>query len=173
MKLIGTHNYNKKNRSEKTESIVDALNRSGETRVEYFKARLWGVKLSRGKGHPTPVGENDEWNMVKITYQEKDALEIFYSGFGCSGRFYHENFDDAENQKIVDALARADFPVLENYMKTRRWMRLAGVGFIFGALLVIIDGWMYGDQEIVHKFAFLILLFLMIIWFSYWDRIWL
>jgi hypothetical protein len=173
MKLIGSRKCNKRNRSEKIKSIVEALNCSGQTRVEYFRERLWGMKLPLGSVHPTPVGKHDEWNLVKVTYQEKDALEIFYSSLGCSGRFYYENFTEAENQKIVDALASAEILVLEGYIRIRKWMRRAGVLFIFGALLCIIDGWIYGDQETVYRFAFLIFLFLIIIWTTYWDRVWL
>ena len=170
MKLIGTRKCRKRNRSEKTKSIVEALKCSGQVRLEYFKARLWG--MNPPLGHPAPVRENDEWNLVKVTYKERDAFEIFYSRFGCSGHFYHENFDEAENQEIVDALAGAEVHVLELYMRLRRWLRLTSILFVFVALLLVINGFIYSDQETINKFSFLILLYLIIIWMTYWDRIW-
>lgn len=168
MKLIGTRECRKRNRSEKTKSIVEALNCSGQVRVEYFKGRLWGTTLPFG--HPAPVGENDKWDLVKVIYKERDAFEILYSRFGCSGRFYQENFDEAENQEIVDALASAEVQVLEKLMRVKRWMRLAAVMCIFVALLLVIDGFIHGDQETVNRFSFVILLYLIVIWGSYWNR---
>lgn len=171
MNFIGTRKCTKRNRSEKTKSIIEALNCTGQTRVEYFKDRLWGMTLPLGKVRPAPVGENDEWNLVKVAYQGRDAFEIFYSRFGCSGHIFDENFDEIEHDEIKDALARAEVLVLENYIEMKRRIRWLGALFILGALLIVIDGCIYGDKEIVYKFSFFILLSLISIWLTYWDRI--
>ena len=68
--------WKRSNRSEKIEGILKVLNRSGTAEAKYFKGRSNVISYYLWKEKPQPVNEDDEWNYVRITYQEKVALEL-------------------------------------------------------------------------------------------------
>lgn len=81
MKLIGTRKWNRDNRSERIDSILAALNCSGQAKAEYFRGRSYPAMLFFGRGHPQSVDKDDEWNQIKVTYGGKDAFEIFFQNW--------------------------------------------------------------------------------------------
>jgi len=60
---------------------------------------------------------------VRVTYQGKDAFEIFDSKFGASVRFLGENFTEAETQQIINAFAVVEGSAWEPYLSKRRLLR--------------------------------------------------
>lgn len=140
MRHIGIQNWNRNNRSERVDSIVKALNRSGKAEATYLKGRLFLARFFLGKGHPIPVHEDDNWNHVNITYQGKNALEISDSDYGPEGQFFDENFTEGETQQIENAFADAEVVIQKIYLSRMKWIRVLQV---FGALVA---GLLVGEE---------------------------
>lgn len=169
MKLIGTRKWNRHNRSERINSILAALNCSGQARAEYFKGRSYLAMLFFGRGHPKSVNK-DEWNQVKVTYEGKDAFEIFFSRLGSDGRFFDEHFTEAENQHIRNAFTSAEISIQETYMQLIRLMRLLGIPALVVGSLGIIYGFTSGNLTTVVIYLVYTLCFLLILLISSWKR---
>lgn len=145
MKHIVMWDWDRHNLPEKIKSILWILNCSGQTKVEYFKGRPYFAARVLGRGHPTPVHEDDEWNHVRVTYQGKDALEIFNSRFGASVRFFGENFTEAETQQIIKAFAIVEGAAWEPYLSKRRLLRRFCAFLALFFLIITFYGYISGN----------------------------
>lgn len=162
MKHIETRNW-EFDRSERTRSLLMALNRSGQAEAGYFKGRRSFARLLFGRGHPSSVRENDDWNQMRISYQGREAIEIFDSDFEPEGTFFDENFTEVESQRIEEALAFTGFVVKKTVMSKMRWIRLL---FISGMLLASINtvyGLLSGDFIFFVLYLTIAICFLMIL----------
>ena len=139
-------NWRRNTRSEKTKNIVEALSCYGKVEVEYLRGRSYFMTLFLGEGHLHSVGENEEWNQVRIAYKEKMALKIFDSRSGREGYLFDENFTRDENKQIEDALVNVGILTWQTYVWKSRWRRSF---HFFGAIwgfLFIVYGYMRGDS---------------------------
>lgn len=152
MEHIVSRNWNRPNRSERIKSIVAALNRPGAAEAEYFRGRSYLTWLLLGKGHPTPVNEDNEWNQVTISCQGKDAIEIFDQKGGPDGRFFDENFTEDEKRRIINALAEIDIFTWQDYISRRRWTRPLLVTLVLVGSLGVVRGFMSGDPISMNLF---------------------
>ena len=160
MMHIVTRTWNKTNRSDRIRKILEVLNRSGKTEGEYFKQRAYLATLFLGRGHPIPVDEDDNWNCVRISYQEKVAIEIFDSKLGPEGYFFNERFTESENQQIKAAFSEAAFFTWQDYISKNKYTRPLLVLLILVAALGAVRGCTSGNLVNVIAFSGLAVFFL-------------
>ncbi len=153
MKHIVTRTWDKYNRTDRIRSILEILNRSGKTEAKYFKGRAYLATLFLGRGHPTPVHEDDNWNYVRIAYQGKAAIEIFDSKLGPEGYFFDESFTEAENQQIKNAFSEAEFFTWQDYISKNRVTRPLLVLLVLAAPLGAVHGYVSGNPVNVIAFS--------------------
>ena len=169
--------WKRSNRSEKIEGILKVLNRSGTAEAKYFKGRSNVISYYLWKGKPQPVNEDDEWNYVRITYQEKVALELLElrvhlinSTPEFGGHFFDEHFTEQENQHIIDALNGAGIITLRaSLTKGRKLLLSFTIVFLLFAALVFLIGGHYGDSVLYCLISVLHLCcaFLLIVYFAW------
>jgi hypothetical protein len=170
MKLLGITTWYQKNRLERVNSILDILNRRGQSKAVYCKGRSFIATLLFGKGHPKPVDQTDEWNYVRVTYQGKYAFEIFYSKLGSEGRFFDDNFTEDETQYIINALAHAGVDIKESRMKIYKVMNLLSVPVWVIGFFFIVYTWLLNDMSELFTHFLYTLCFFLIFWITYWKR---
>ena len=150
MKQMVMQTWNKTNRAEKIEKILRTLNEAGHARAEYFVERSSMKALVLPERTLQEVTSH-EWSHVRVSYQGKNALEIFDSVFGPYGYFFDENFDQGEIQEILNAFQSAGISVFDSSPRGKSvlilvhlsvaLLGLAGVvyGIISGNLLLVIS----------------------------------
>lgn len=142
---IFARHWRKENRSDRIKQIVEALNRTGNAKSEYFKGRPHLLTLLFGKGHPEPLQEDYDWNIATITYNGKKAVKIFCTDVGFDGWLFDETVTASEIQHLKSALFEANVYVKKVFKSIKMYMRACTVGGIFfgcimvGAALVSLD----------------------------------
>jgi hypothetical protein len=141
MKNIRIQNGSRYNKSEKIKNLLAALSQYGKVEAEYFKGRLFLARILFGKGQPKSVEEEDnKWNQVKISYQERNAIEFLFSDWGCEGIFFDENFAENETQQIITAITQAEVLIQNKYLVRMKWTRAVFIlGILLGSLAVVGD----------------------------------
>ncbi|MBU7019217.1 MAG: hypothetical protein HXS44_17035 [Theionarchaea archaeon] len=140
MRHIVVKDWNRENRLRRVKKIIQALNISGRAEAEYFKGRRLLARLLLGKGHSPHLNEEDNWNCVKITYEGKEAIEIFDSDYGTDGRFYDENFTEPEVQQIENAFSDSEVFIRKMYHLKIWWGRtLLVIGIFLASLLIFVE----------------------------------
>ena len=145
MDHIVARNWNRHNRSSRIESILTALNLTGQSEAKYFKGRSYIAALLLGKGHPEEVNESETWNQVRITYQGKDAVEIFDSKLGPEGRIFTEEFTEDENNQIKNALNDVEICTWQDYLSKNRMTKPLYVCLVLLGVLLALDNIISGD----------------------------
>ena len=145
MDHIVARNWNRHNRSSRIESILTVLNRSGQSEAKYFKGRSYITALLLGKGHPEEVNESEMWNRVRITYQGKDAIEIFDSKLGPDGRIFTEEFTEDENSQIKSALNDVEIYTWQDYLSRNKLIKPLYVCFVLLGVLIALDNIISGN----------------------------
>lgn len=106
MKKMIMRTWNRGNRTSILKNILVQLNQTGNAEGDYSQGRSYVRTLLLGKGNPTHMGENDEWNQVRVRYQGKDAFILFDSEMGPIGQFFDWKFDEREIQQLESAFAQ-------------------------------------------------------------------
>jgi hypothetical protein len=170
MKHLVARNWDESNRSENLEKILSSLNRSGKAEVEFFKGRPYFIRVLVGRGNPKVVYKDDKWNMVRINYQGKDAVELFYSGVGYEGYLFDENFTEAECGQVIIALDDGGFLTWESAVSGRKkWIKLFTTCGVLIELVSIINYSLKGNMIGVILSSgvlvgFVLIFCIMIIW---------
>ena len=167
---LDTRNWDESNRSENLEKILSSLSRSGKAEAEFFKGRPYLIRVLVGTGNPKVVHKKDKWNIVKISYQGKDAVELLYSGAGYEGHLFDENFTEAERGQVITALGEGDVLTWESVVSGRRkWIKLLTAIGLPCALICIIGFSLEGNIINVIlssglSACFVLYFYIMVIW---------
>jgi hypothetical protein len=101
------------------------------------------------KGRPQPVNEDDEWDMIEITYNGIVAIRIievrvpfFSSKLLFDGHFFDEDFTESETQQILDALRSVGILIYREYLSKKMKVYLSFLILLYASfsLHVIIMG---------------------------------
>ncbi|MGD2250452.1 MAG: hypothetical protein PVF58_18810 [Candidatus Methanofastidiosia archaeon] len=158
MKYLSIWNWYRDNRSQRLENILDALSQLGEVKVEHFKGRLFVFRHLFGRKR-TPSNKNENWNLVRIIYEGKHAIEILDSDFGCDGRFFDENFTESEIQEIKNTLKDAKVFFQKRYFLKIWWARAVFIcGIIIGSASILLE-LQIGDNFLLFTSIFSIFVF--------------
>ena len=134
MNSLVCETWNRNTRADIMESILSALNHSGTTEIAYFKEKSNILSYYLWRGHPQPVGKDDEWNLARITYNGVLAVEFIELRvhllkatpvFG--GRVFHEQFSESEIQQIQNALENAHIFTYQEHLSGKKKLFLSCV----------------------------------------------
>lgn len=166
MKRMMIQNWSRTNRSERVKNIAETLDHSGKVEIHYFKGRSYRTTLLLGEGHPKIVDPDDEWNYLKVTYQGKDAFDIFDSDTGPIGRFFDWKFEEDEIQQIEETLDHAKVTVREVFMwGNRPFVLFLEFAVAVESIVVIHEflsrdpGWLLGHCVILLIYLLFLLVF--------------
>ncbi|MGD2250941.1 MAG: hypothetical protein PVF58_21285 [Candidatus Methanofastidiosia archaeon] len=155
MKYLSIWNWYGDEKSQRLESILDALGQLGEVKVEYFKGRHFVFRHLFGRKR-TPSNKNENWNLVRIFYEGKHAIEIFDSDFGgYKGRFFDENFTESEIKEMEDVLKDAKTFFQKKYFARIWWIRALYLCCIVAGLTLILLEFQSGDNFLFYSSIFL------------------
>ena len=146
MEHIVARTWNRYNRSSRIESILTTLNRTGKAEVKYFKGRSYLAQSFLGRGNQEQVNENNTWNQVRITYQGKDAVEIFDSRLGPDGRIFTEHFTEDENKHIRNALGDVQIFTWQDYLSQNKLTKPLYISLVLVGLVLVLDSLLSGDS---------------------------
>jgi hypothetical protein len=144
MDHIAARNWKRYNRSLRIESILTALNRSGQAEAKYFRGRSYLATLLLGRGDLEEMNESSKWNHVRITYQGKDAVEIFDSRLGPDGCIFTEDFTEDENTQIRNALGDVQIYSWQDYLSQNRLTKPLYVFLVLVGLALVLDSLLSG-----------------------------
>jgi hypothetical protein len=167
MNHIVGENWKSGNKSRRIDIIVEALNREGKADVEYFKGRSYLTKVLFGKGNPQPIRDRYQMNQVKIRYQQKDAVLLYYTKISIEGQFFNENFSENEIQNIKNALAEAGIFTWRDYNLKRNKFRKYCYSFLIGiGLINVFVGYQSNDAILILSGIIMTLFFLFIFFYK-------
>ncbi|MBU7036285.1 MAG: hypothetical protein HXS52_00005 [Theionarchaea archaeon] len=142
--------WNRGNRTEKIESILESPSQSGQAEVEYLKGKSY-LSWLLGRGKAELLHEDNNWNQVKVSYNGKCALDIFDSAL--DGRYFDSRFTEVENRHIMNALKKAEILTWRDYYSGHKLLRpILWVSAMAGAMGMI-KGLLVHDLINVFLFA--------------------
>jgi hypothetical protein len=134
MNTMVSKTWNRDTRAGKIESILLMLNRSGKAEITYFKEKSNIVSYYLWRGNPQPVKKDDDWNVAKITYDGKLALEfieLWVPPFAATpefeGHFFDEHFSESETHYILDALKSVELITYREFLSRKKKVFLSFV----------------------------------------------
>jgi hypothetical protein len=163
MKHIVGKKWKSGNKSRRIDIIMEALNLEGMAEVKYFTGRSCLTKMVLGRGTPQPVKDTYLMNQLEITYQQKDAVLLYFTRVGVEGQLFDENFSEQENLHIENALSEAGiFTWREYYVKQNAFRRYLYIGMVGIGCFYIFNGYFSKDSFYIFTGIALVLFNLVI-----------
>ncbi|MBU7046321.1 MAG: hypothetical protein HXS54_07760 [Theionarchaea archaeon] len=139
MKQMVMRTWNKTSRAEIIEKILRTLDEAGLARAEYSVERSSMKALVLPERTLQEVTSH-EWSHVRVSYQGKNAFEIFDSVFGPYGYFFDENFNQSEIQEILNAFHSAGISVFDPSPRGKRVLILVHLSLALLGLAGVVYG---------------------------------
>lgn len=164
MKHMVAKTWNKDSRMKRVEQITRALSSHGMIETKYYKGRSYPASRVMGEGKPNPVDEEDRWNQAAISFQGKDAIRIFDSSLGPDIKFFDENFDESQANRIMDILFHNGILTWNEYLSQNKAAKPLLV-FLIGLGLAM-TAFSFADRDFIGMLLFLCMSISFILYFA-------